>query len=130
VRFYIASSFTNKEKVQELASLLKKAGWMQTYDWTQNDKEIDSKTLSAIGQMEKKGIEEADLLILLLPGGSGSHIEMGIALALGKPVFLCHQDSELTTTFYHLPGVTIFQGDTAELGAFLVESIQNYSNKI
>lgn len=53
--------------------------------------------------------------MVLLPAGKGSHIELGMALAQGKRVYLYSQNEEIsnletTSTFYHLPGVKIFIG--------------------
>ncbi|MGD6803150.1 hypothetical protein ACQCVK_01475 [Rossellomorea vietnamensis] len=53
---------------------------------------------------------ESDFIIVLLPAGKGSHIELGIALGLGKKVFLYSPENAMndlaaTSTFYHLPEV-------------------------
>ena len=37
---------------------------------------------------EIAAVREADVLVVLLPGGYGTHVEIGAALALGKPVIL------------------------------------------
>ena len=85
---------------------------MHTYDWT---------------MLPRRGLTAADLaeyaarerVILLLPGGRGTHVELGMALALGKKVFLCAGDAEAfapedTVAFYHLPGVVRLAGSREE----------------
>ncbi|WP_459499441.1 nucleoside 2-deoxyribosyltransferase [Bacillus sp. C1] len=111
MNFYIASSFQNKNLVQFVASKLKEMGWHHTYDWTQNERATNREQLQKIGQAERQAIQLADVFLLLLDGGNGSHIELGMAIALEKEIHLYHENNPLQTTFYHLPEVGIFQGD-------------------
>ena len=119
-KFYIASSFTNIDKVREVSSLLKNKGFIQTYDWTQNERAATLKDLKIIGSKELLAVMEADFLIVLLPAGKGSHIEFGIALGQGKKIFLFSENHDLdnfetTSTFYHLENVEKISGMTEEL---------------
>ncbi|MDG4655540.1 group-specific protein [Ectobacillus antri] len=129
MRFYIASEFANQEMVRRLTLHLTEAGWIHTYDWTQNKKATDSKRLKEIGVLEKAAVKEADVFILLLPGGKGSHTELGMALAWGKSIVVCHDNDELATTFYHLPEVNIVQGDIGMLGDYLLNNIHIYNSR-
>ncbi|WP_404406978.1 nucleoside 2-deoxyribosyltransferase [Jeotgalibacillus malaysiensis] len=127
MKFYIASSFTNKEKVQYVSQHLIKHGYTLTYDWTVNERASTFEEQQSIGQKEKEEVIEADLLIALLPGGKGTHIEMGIALGQGKQVFLYSPDKEVdnpetTSTFYHLPGVRKCFGTLDELIDMIIEN--------
>jgi hypothetical protein len=56
---------------------MKKA--LLTYDWTQNSRAEDIPALREIGEKEKAAVMESDFVIILLPAGKGSHIELGIA---------------------------------------------------
>ncbi|MBE1553904.1 nucleoside 2-deoxyribosyltransferase [Sporosarcina limicola] len=95
------------------------------YDWTQNAKAREEQTstfedLKDIGQKENNGVMEADFVVILLPGGKGTHIELGIALGQGKRIFLHSSDRainncETTSTFYHLPEVEKCYGTLDEL---------------
>lgn len=85
VKFYIASGWENKEKVRELAKLLTSYGWVWSYDWTTCTENDDYRKIAVA---EINAIKESDVVIVLLPGGRGTHIEMGAALAFGKPVVL------------------------------------------
>lgn len=120
MKFYIASSFANIEKVRYVSGQLKDLGHIHTYDWTVNERTSSFKELAAIGQLEKEAVLEADILIVLLPAGKGSHIEMGIAVGQGKKIYLHSEtdsvnDFETTSTFYHLPEVSIVIGTADEL---------------
>ena len=82
--FYIASGFQNKHLVCSIANELKHAGWHHTYDWTRNERAVNQEQLREIGQAEKNAIKEADVFLLILDGGNGSHTEFGMAIALEK----------------------------------------------
>lgn len=119
-KFYVASSFQNVKTVRFVSEQLKNKGYVQTYDWTKNKRASSIEELSIIGQEEKQSVMEADFLIVLLPAGKGSHIELGIALGLGKKIFLYSQNNEVsnfetTTTFYHLSEVEIVIGTIDKL---------------
>ena len=123
MRFYIASKLENQEQVKSLASLIKQSGWEHTYDWTVHDwsVELDLETLQSIGQEECKGVKSADVLIVFTPQGRGTHVELGIAIALDKVVYICHEDDKYfqcddhTCAFYWLPNVHHFVGSVEAL---------------
>jgi len=119
-KFYIASSFSNIKKVREVSSFLKNKGFIQTYDWTQNERAATLKDLKEIGEKELNAVLEADFLIVLLPAGKGSHIEFGIALGQGKKIYLFSENDDIdnfetTSTFYHLNNVEKIMGTVEEL---------------
>jgi nucleoside 2-deoxyribosyltransferase len=55
--------------------------------WTDQD-DATPDGYAKIALAELAGVREADVLIVLLPGGYGTHVEIGAALGLGKPVIL------------------------------------------
>ena len=117
MKFYIASTLTNYRPVRELSDKLKSAGWIQTFDWTMHlSEELTVDFLGEMGQMEFTGVKDADIVILLIPGGRGTHTELGMAIALNKIIYLCHEDSAYfddtnnTSTFYWLPQVNKLNG--------------------
>jgi hypothetical protein len=125
MNFYIASSFKNIHEVRELARILTLEGWNYTYDWTINERVDSYNLLSEIGKIEKQAVVESDFLVVLLPAGKGSHIEMGIALGLEKRVFLYSTtnssfDFDQTSTFYHVDGVERFTGDLQSFAHYLI----------
>ena len=120
-KFYVTSSFKNRQAVRSVSKGLKEKGFIQTYDWTENNRAPEIGELKRIGLLEKKAVMDADFLIVLLPAGKGSHIELGIALGLEKPVYLYSPDDEVnhpdtTSTFYHLDNVHQYVGS---LNAFV-----------
>jgi nucleoside 2-deoxyribosyltransferase len=112
-KFYVASSFRNIDAVRYVTGKLVERGYVHTYDWTTNEKAKGSLTLEdlkTIGENEKKAVMESDFIVVLLPGGKGTHIELGIAIGQGKRIFLYSPDREIdnvetTSTFYQLPEV-------------------------
>ncbi|WP_258870965.1 nucleoside 2-deoxyribosyltransferase [Halobacillus trueperi] len=125
MKFYVASSFKNKDHVRYVSEQLRNQGYIHTYDWTVNERASSLKELREIGQKEKEAVMEADVLIVILPAGKGSHIEYGIALGLGKTIYLYSEDEqvndfETTSTFYHLSGVEKCIGTFDELVASVI----------
>lgn len=125
MKFYIASSLSNKEAVKFVSERLKNKGFIHTYDWTKNEKPTTLGRLQEIGRHELDGVLEADFLIVLLPGGKGTHIELGIALGQGKKIYLYSDNEEVnnvetTSSFYQLPGVEKFIGTLDGLVEFIL----------
>lgn len=112
VKFYIASKLENAEQVKRVSEKLKAIGWKQTYDWTVHGSVQGSHArLEEVSKAETRGVMQADIVIVLLPGGRGTHAELGIAVACtgyGK-IYLCSSDGKEFTTgeetcaFYWLP---------------------------
>jgi nucleoside 2-deoxyribosyltransferase len=129
-KFYVASSFRNIVNVRYVAHALESKGYINTYDWTQNASARDAGTvtpgdLRSIGQRERDAVMGADVVVILLPGGKGTHIELGIAIAQGSRTILHSpeeviNDLETTSTFYHLPEVEKCHGTLDDLLAIIV----------
>lgn len=96
MKFYIASRLENAEQVRCLAKILKMWGWEHTYDWTEHGSvQTEGETrIREVAQKEIQGVKDADVVIVLLPGGRGTHVELGAAIALSKPVFIYAQTDE------------------------------------
>ncbi|MFD1205950.1 MULTISPECIES: group-specific protein [Sporosarcina] len=126
MKFYIASCFANIENVTMLSNALKSKGHIHTYDWTKNGRAYSFELLSKIGEEEKMAVKDSDFLVLLLPAGKGSHIEFGMALSLGKRIYLYSPTNELfdfdkTSTFYHVEGVDKFVGTLDSFQEYIIE---------
>ena len=79
-KFYIASKLENEVQVRQLAQNLKNAGWEHTYDWTVHGFVKNEKDLAKVAVNEIEGVIKADYTIVLLPGGRGTHTELGAAI--------------------------------------------------
>lgn len=128
MHFYIASALKNAKQVSLYAEKLKACGWHLTYDWTKDiDDEITPKRLAAYAAAEQKALVDSDLVVVVLPAGRGAHVELGMALALHKRIFLCATNEtdfqlENTVAFYEMPGIVKLCGTIDEN----VAAIQNY----
>ena len=107
MRIYIASALENIEQVQAVRDALIAEGHTITYDWTTHGAVRDDLArLAEVAGSEVQGVREADLVVVLLPGGRGTHAELGMACALGIPVLLVSSDGatfepgEGTCAFY------------------------------
>lgn len=126
MKFYVASSFKNIDNVRYISEQLKAEGHIHTYDWTKHNRASSFEELKEIGLKEKEAVMESDVVIVLLPAGKGSHIELGIALGMNKEIILHSPGEEVndiseTSTFYHLEEVKKFLGDKEGLVDFIVE---------
>lgn len=134
MKFYIASKLENYEQVRRLAQLLANSGWIHTYDWTLHGlvKEMDPETLKYIGEKEYNGVMQADIVIVLTPQGRGTHTEFGMAIALNKIIYLCHEDDtyfkcdDNTSSFYWLSAVNHLIGNIEYIASELIKILQNY----
>lgn len=120
VEFYLASSLENAEEVQQLRDLLVAQGHRVTYDWTTHGS-VQHQGLDAcrlVAYHETNGVMEAKVVIAILPGGSGTHAELGMAIVsyeygdkdqiiLVAPKERYYWTPERgTCAFYHHPAVT------------------------
>ena len=129
-RFYVASSFRNIVNVRYVVQTLESKGYVNTYDWTQNAAARDAGRvtvgdLRSIGRRERDAVMGADVVVILLPGGKSTHVELGIAIAQGRRTILHSPDEvinnlETTSAFYHLPEVEKCLGTLDDLLAMIV----------
>lgn len=115
MKFYVASGVSNAEKVNLAAAALNAAGHERTYDWTGHGdvSKADPSFKREVAASESRGVLEAELVVLLLPGRFGTHAELGMALASAgnKRILLWSETSapfdgkEGFCVFYHHPAV-------------------------
>lgn len=124
MKFYIATSLSRAPAHNMVRDILKNCGHEISYDWTLHGsvKSVSKERLQEVALLELEGLSEADFIIVLLPGGSGTHLELGFSIARGKRIFLHTEDSltfELgpqTNAFYHHPDITRLHCPLAEVG--------------
>jgi nucleoside 2-deoxyribosyltransferase len=120
-RFYLATRIDRIEQATALSDALETHGWQRTFAW--NDAGQGTReTRGATALAELEGVRRADVLIVLLPGGFGTHVEIGAALALGKPVILHSPDRTTLETpypcvFHYHPSVKLFISGALDVSA-------------
>ena len=82
MKVYIACGFEHAQDARDLATRLPK-GWEWSYDWTGHT--FDDSPLG-VALRDRAGVRCSDAMIVLLPGGPGTHVEMGIAIGLCLPL--------------------------------------------
>lgn len=109
MRYYIATKLENHAAHNRLRDFLDARGWKITYDWTTHGSVYTKglATVQAVAWAEMQGVADADIVFVLWPGGRGTHVEMGGALACGIPVVFVsdvdghHEASSEMCAFYH-----------------------------
>lgn len=124
-RFYLATRKDRESHANAISEELKARGWERTFVWTAQDS-TSTDQYALVAQEELDAIKSADLLIVLLPGGYGTHVEIGAALALGKTVILHSPDRKTLNepypcVFHYHPKVKLIVSDVVSLDAILAE---------
>jgi nucleoside 2-deoxyribosyltransferase len=122
-KFYLATRKDRAGEAKALLEELKARGWERTFTWTGEDK-AGPPEYADLALAELAGVREADVLIALLPGGYGTHVEIGAALALGKPVILHAPDRKTLETpyacvFHYHPEVKLLVSEIFDVNALL-----------
>jgi hypothetical protein len=125
---YVAGGVEIADVVHALGAELAAAGWIWTFDWTgfaqAGSKRADllqelgggsvSGGMRKLGQLEEDGVRRAHLVVIVLPGGIGTGTELGLALALRKPVIVIGGGGRFDLCpFLHLGSVSWWRGWTA-----------------
>ena len=115
MRIYVASGLVKRDRVKEVITRLVSLGHIIAYDWTlHGDVRGDGEArMREVAQNEAEGVASAELALLLLPGGKGTHTELGAALATraNKRIVLWSElGAEFSggadaCVFYHHPAV-------------------------
>ena len=118
MKYYIATSTTRSPSHNLVRDQLKNFGHEITYDWTTHGsvRETSQARLKEVAHAEFQGILEADFVLVLLPGGKGTHVELGFSVASKRRVFIHSEDPAVFETgpevcaFYHHSEVTRLSG--------------------
>lgn len=114
MKYYIATSLSRNLDHNKIRDFLNDLQHEISYDWTSHGsvKSVSKERLQQVATLELNGILESDFVVVLLPGGYGTHVELGYALAINKKIFLHSEDPSLfelgpqTNAFYHHPNLT------------------------
>ncbi len=123
MKYYIATSLSRMGDHNLVRDAFSALGYEISYDWTSHGsvKSTSKERLQQVAINDLKGVSGADFVLVLLPGGHGTHLELGYSIASGKRVFLHSEDPLLfepgpqTNTFYHHPEVIRLSCPLADL---------------
>jgi hypothetical protein len=120
MRFYVATGLERAGVARALGEQLVEAGHEWTYDWTTHGAVAwaGPGRVREVALLEASGVARADVVVVLLPGARGTHVELGMAIALGKRVLVVVDDDETEAAFlgdrvcafYLHPAVEIVRG--------------------
>jgi hypothetical protein len=81
--FYVATGLERAEEAKALALELRALGLAPSYEWWQHGSVQDQgpDKIREVAMAEVDGVQAADLFVALLPGGRGTHTELGVAIA-------------------------------------------------
>lgn len=84
MNYYIASGLENFRRVGLAAQALSRH--TRTYDWTAHGdiRREGPERMRRVSSTELEAVVTAELVLVLLPGGKGTHTELGAALAVGQ----------------------------------------------
>ncbi len=115
MRFYIATGLENVERAKELSAVLSRNGHELTYDWTAHGdvRSMGKDKMAEVAFSEVRAVRDAELVVALLPGGFGTHTEIGVAIASrsNKRILIwsetgeAFRDPKQSCTFYFHPAV-------------------------
>lgn len=115
MKVYVAGRTNMIDQVRVLQRLVTNHGHEITFDWTavieaiggdSNEKNIAPTAQRANAIKDMVGVQDCDVLIMQCgPGMCGTLIEVGMALALGKKVWIIGSP-ERESVFFHLDNVT------------------------
>ncbi|HOS18922.1 MAG TPA: group-specific protein, partial [Clostridia bacterium] len=82
MRFYVASGLENKDRVKRVLDKIAARGHTISYDWTLHGdvRGRGEEVLNTVAGNETFAVIDASCVLLLLPGGRGTHTELGLAL--------------------------------------------------
>jgi nucleoside 2-deoxyribosyltransferase len=113
MKVYIATGLEFAATQNRVRDALMAAGHEITYDWSAHGsvQSEGEKRIAEVAELEMGGVRDADVVIVLLPGGRGTHTELGMAIAWRKPVLVVaiphgrafHAQDGRTCAFYYAP---------------------------
>lgn len=117
MKIYIAARTSAISRVRELIQIAESGRHQITHDWTQKVEaqggraergQYPPEYFRQVAEDDARGVKDCDLLILLWEDNMlGALIETGMAMALGKDIWIVTTDDEAIrfSVFWSLPGV-------------------------
>jgi hypothetical protein len=106
LKFFVSGKIGEQGGAIEAMDALRDAGHVITFDWTTiphlkpYDETVNASREAAL--KEAQGVADADAVVLIAhESGVGMFIEMGMALALGKPIYVVTARPSRSMFFHH-----------------------------
>lgn len=83
-RAYVAGSVKNISRCKDVMDAVRYVGWDVRYDWTRENQEkllTDFEYKKEVIKNQLEQVKRANIFVLVTPGGRGSYVELGVALA-------------------------------------------------
>lgn len=121
MKAYLASRYSRRDELREYRTLLENAGIKVTSRWLDETEPLDGRLVNRDSRFWKfhaeidiEDVKRADMLVFFAespdtatPRG-GRHVEFGLALALGKAIYVISEHSP-ENIFHYLEGVTYYK---------------------
>jgi len=143
MKIYIATKLEQADTHNRVRDAFVAAGHQITYDWTTHGsvKQEGYERISEVAQAEMQGVKNADVVVMLLPGGRGTHVELGMAAAWGKPIVLVasprtglfHPDDRTCAFYYVSKALRVYIAgyeDTTEISYIVARATQWFREAI
>lgn len=103
---YVASGLPNHERVRALQDELVRRGHQIAHDWASNHAVNPHETpeeQDLASTLEVMAVRNCDALLMVHPGGRGTHVELGMAIGarVGKIIVL-NEDADQDIGFYRV----------------------------
>lgn len=105
MKVYLSTTSSNLPKARALMQRIRRAGHTITYDWTkgfERERQMGLLELGDRAEADIEGVRSADIVIVYMQPKmadkmTGAAVEIGAALALGKPLAIIEEEA----TFGH-----------------------------
>ena len=132
MKYYIATSTERVPAHNIVRDQLKQFGCEITYDWTTHGsvRHTTKERLAEVALSELAGIADSDFVLVLLPGGKGTHVELGFSIGSKKKVFIHSEDPNVfemgpkVCAFYFSPDVVRFSCPISKIADHLLLLLQ------
>lgn len=119
---YVGTSLHNASRAKSIIARFKDNNIEISYDWTFHGQVFDIDDLTYIAKAEINGVRNCDLFFMIQPGRSGTHCELGIAIALNKPIIILGDGCVFEKkSFYYAEGIEHFSDEDAAINAALIK---------
>ena len=103
MKLYVIAKFEERHHARQWMQILERAGHTITYNWCEAQQYTQEQAV-----LDFEGVKAADAVVFVSERNlryCGALVEMGMALALGKPVYMTGHALDTTCIFTLLPGV-------------------------